>query len=260
MTLPGDGFWWLVILYFHVSPKLLWAWGGVNRSSLWCALVNTFAFDASLMHCESFANQWLLYILCGCLMCAYCECFWLQFWKVAPCSAVEVATHYRKGKKKTPWQCTSCYDFCYCCVSSWTALHSCMDLIAMLLLQKVTCSLNCINSFVFYRESKTSVLITDKLPSEEYHPSQDDLKKAESCLNGASLHENKLPEQANNYKRNIILHFLTCIYGKTSIPKQWNMQSWQKSFLCVAQTLTFTVKELKTTQTIERKTAGRWGI
>ena len=50
-----------------------------------------------------------------------------------------------------------------------------------------------------------SVLITDELPSEEYCPSEDDLKKAESCLNGASLHENKLPEQANNYKGNYYL-------------------------------------------------------
>ena len=50
-----------------------------------------------------------------------------------------------------------------------------------------------------------SVLITDELPSEEYHPSEDDLKKAESCLNGASLHENKLPDQANNYKGNYYL-------------------------------------------------------
>ena len=47
-----------------------------------------------------------------------------------------------------------------------------------------------------------SVLITDKLPSEAYHPSEDDLKKAESCLKGAIVHENKLPEQANNYKGN----------------------------------------------------------
>ena len=50
-----------------------------------------------------------------------------------------------------------------------------------------------------------SVLITDELPSEEYHPSEDDLKKAELCLNGASLHENKLPDQANNYKGNYYL-------------------------------------------------------
>ena len=50
-----------------------------------------------------------------------------------------------------------------------------------------------------------SVLLTDELPSEEYHPSKDDLKKAESCLKSASLHENKLPEQANNYKGNYYL-------------------------------------------------------
>lgn len=50
-----------------------------------------------------------------------------------------------------------------------------------------------------------SVLITDELPSEEYHPSEDDLKQAESCLNGAVLYENELPEQANNYKGNYYL-------------------------------------------------------
>ena len=50
-----------------------------------------------------------------------------------------------------------------------------------------------------------SVLITDELPSEEYYPSHDDLKKAELCLNGASQHESKLPEQANNYKGNYCL-------------------------------------------------------
>ena len=50
-----------------------------------------------------------------------------------------------------------------------------------------------------------SVLITDKLPSKKYHPSEDDLKKAESCLKGATLHDNKLPEQANNYKGNYYL-------------------------------------------------------
>ena len=50
-----------------------------------------------------------------------------------------------------------------------------------------------------------SVLITDELPSEEYYPSQDDLKKAELCLDGASQHESKLPDQANNYKGNYYL-------------------------------------------------------
>jgi len=48
-------------------------------------------------------------------------------------------------------------------------------------------------------------LITDEFPSEEYHPSEDDLKKAELCLKGAVLYENKLPEQANNYKGNYYL-------------------------------------------------------
>ena len=50
-----------------------------------------------------------------------------------------------------------------------------------------------------------SVLITDKLPSDEYCPGQDDLKKAKLCLNGASLHENKLSDQSNIYKGN---HYL----------------------------------------------------
>ena len=50
-----------------------------------------------------------------------------------------------------------------------------------------------------------SVLITDELPSEEYYPSQDDLREAELCLKSASLHEKKLPEQANNYKGNYCL-------------------------------------------------------
>ena len=64
-----------------------------------------------------------------------------------------------------------------------------------------------------------SVLITDKLPSEEYHPSQDDQKKAESCLNGASLHENKLPEQANNYKGNYYLTLSDLHLWKDEYPK-----------------------------------------
>ena len=64
-----------------------------------------------------------------------------------------------------------------------------------------------------------SVLITDELPSEEYHPSEDDLKKAESCLNGASLHETKLPDQANNYKGNYYLTFSDLYLWKGEYPK-----------------------------------------
>ena len=50
-----------------------------------------------------------------------------------------------------------------------------------------------------------SVLITDELPSEEYYPSQEDLKKAELCLNAAILHKNKLPYKANDYEGNCYL-------------------------------------------------------
>ena len=64
-----------------------------------------------------------------------------------------------------------------------------------------------------------SILITDELPSEEYHPREDDLKKAESCLNGASLHENKLPEQANNYKGNYYLTLSDLYLWKDEYPK-----------------------------------------
>ena len=64
-----------------------------------------------------------------------------------------------------------------------------------------------------------SVLITDELPSEEYHPNEDDLKKAESCLNGASLHESKLPEQANNYKGNYYLTLSDLHLWKDEYPK-----------------------------------------
>ena len=64
-----------------------------------------------------------------------------------------------------------------------------------------------------------SVLITDKLPSEEYHPSEEDLKKAESCLNVACLHETKLPEQANNYKGNYYLALSDLYLWKDEYPK-----------------------------------------
>jgi len=42
-----------------------------------------------------------------------------------------------------------------------------------------------------------SDLITDKLPSKEYWPSPDDLRKAEDCLNSVSL--DKMPSQSNFY-------------------------------------------------------------
>ena len=64
-----------------------------------------------------------------------------------------------------------------------------------------------------------SVLITDELPSEEYHPREDDLKKAESCLNGASLHEKNLPDQANNYKRNYYFTLSDLHLWKDECPK-----------------------------------------
>ena len=85
-----------------------------------------------------FASQWLLdvCILQMLLASILKGCTILGCWSCH--------SHYRKGNK-TSWQCTSCYDFCYCCVSSWTALHSCMNVIAVLsLLEKVTCSFNCI--------------------------------------------------------------------------------------------------------------------
>ena len=50
-----------------------------------------------------------------------------------------------------------------------------------------------------------SVLITDELPSQEYWPSQDDIKKAELCLETALPHKNKLPDQANEYEENYYL-------------------------------------------------------
>ena len=64
-----------------------------------------------------------------------------------------------------------------------------------------------------------SVLITDELPSEEYRPCEDDLKKAESCLNGASLHENKLAEQANNYKGNYYFTLSDLYLWRDEYPK-----------------------------------------
>ena len=78
-----------------------------------------------------------------------------------------------------------------------------------------------------------SVLITDELPSEEYHPSKDDLKKAETCLNGASLHENKLPDQANNYKGNYYLTRSDLHLWKDEYPKAMEYaEQARELFMC----------------------------
>jgi len=75
-----------------------------------------------------------------------------------------------------------------------------------------------------------SVLITDELPSEEYRPREDDLKKAELCLKNAPLHEKKLPDQANNYKGNYYLTLSDLHLWKKEYPKAMEYAKQAKEF------------------------------